>query len=418
MRFIDLFAGLGGFHIALSKLGHQCVFASEIVAELKELYQQNFGIEVSGDITKIPLEDIPNHDILCAGFPCQPFSKAGRQKGMEEERGKLIDRVIEILEYHKPKYFILENVRNLEKHNNGQTWEYIKNALENLNYSVEKKIISPHHIGIPQHRERIFIVGCKTGLSHFKWFDPKDIATDTRSIIDDNTNDISLAIEQEKIIVLDIWQKFFDVLPQKTRPYSPLWSMEFGATYPYENTDYTSVKAEDLWSFKGSFGIPLMGLSKDEIMERLPNYVKTQKGIFPKWKQNFLKNNREFYQKNKESIDLVLPEIINLHVESWQKFEWNCLDLEKNIWNYIIQFRGSGIRIKRTDFFPSLVTVRTQMPIIGWKKRYISRREGARTQSIPDSIILPATLPAAFKALGNSVNTEIVYAIAKELIND
>ena len=86
MRFIDLFAGLGGFHIALSKLGHQCVFASEIVAELKELYQQNFGIEVSGDITKIPLEDIPNHDILCAGFPCQPFSKAGRQKGMEEER--------------------------------------------------------------------------------------------------------------------------------------------------------------------------------------------------------------------------------------------------------------------------------------------------------------------------------------------
>ena len=121
---------------------------------------------------------------------------------------------------------------------------------------------------------------------------------------------------------------------------------------------------------------------------------------------------------SKKSIDLVLPEIINLHVESWQKFEWNCLDLEKNIWNYIIQFRGSGIRIKRTDFFPSLVTVRTQMPIIGWKKRYISRREGARTQSIPDSIILPATLPAAFKALGNSVNTEIVYAIAKELIND
>lgn len=144
MRFIDLFAGLGGFHIALSKLGHQCVFASEIVVELKELYQQNFGIEVSGDITKIPLENIPSHDILCAGFPCQPFSKAGRQKGMEEERGKLIDRVIEILEYHKPKYFILENVRNLEKHNNGQTWEYIKNALEKLNYSVEKK--SFHHI--------------------------------------------------------------------------------------------------------------------------------------------------------------------------------------------------------------------------------------------------------------------------------
>ena len=143
-----------------------------------------------------------------------------------------------------------------------------------------------------------------------------------------------------------------------------------------------SVKAEDLWDFKGSFGIPLMGLTKEEIMKRLPNYIKTQKGFFPKWKQNFLKNNREFYQKNKESIDLVLPDIINLHVESWQKFEWNCLDLEKNIWNYIIQFRGSGIRIKRTDFFPSLVTVRTQMPIIGWKKRYISRRACSGSEAL------------------------------------
>ena len=139
--FIDLFAGLGGFHIALSKLGHQCVFASEIVVELKELYQQNFGIEVSGDITKIPLENIPSHDILCAGFPCQPFSKAGRQKGMEEERGKLIDRVIEILEYHKPKYFILENVRNLEKntitdkHGN----QYIRLCHRHLNFPIHRK---------------------------------------------------------------------------------------------------------------------------------------------------------------------------------------------------------------------------------------------------------------------------------------
>lgn len=416
MRFIDLFAGLGGFHIALKKLGHECVFASEIVPELKTLYYDNFGIKVDGDITKIAVEDIPEHDILCAGFPCQPFSKAGRQKGMKEERGQLINRVIDILAYHHPQYFILENVRNLEKHDNGNTWQYIKDELEKLEYTVDKRIISPHHIGIPQHRERIFIVGCRNGLAHFNWIPQRPIMTDATSIIDSGVNDISLRIEPDKINVLNVWQSFLDVLPQNIRPYSPLWSMEFGATYPVEDIDYTIIPAEELWQYKGCFGKSLYGLSKDEILTKLPNYIKSQKGKLPKWKQNFIKQNRSFYEQNKDAIDEVLPGIISLQVESWQKFEWNCLDLERNLWKYIIQFRGSGVRVKRTDFFPSLVTVRTQMPIIGWETRYISRREGARTQSIPDNILLPESLPAAFKALGNSINTNIVYEIANNLI--
>lgn len=111
LKYIDLFAGIGGFHIALENLGFECVFASELKESLADLYEINFGIRPNRDITKIAVEDIPVHDILCAGFPCQPFSKAGSQKGLEDERnGSLFDKIVEILDYHKPKYFILENV--------------------------------------------------------------------------------------------------------------------------------------------------------------------------------------------------------------------------------------------------------------------------------------------------------------------
>ena len=113
MIFIDLFAGLGGFHKALHELGHVCVFVSELDPALREVYQENWGIEVHGDIKKVLEKDIntiPEHDILCAGFPCQPFSKAGNQLGREDDRGTLFDEIVKILEHRKPNYFILENV--------------------------------------------------------------------------------------------------------------------------------------------------------------------------------------------------------------------------------------------------------------------------------------------------------------------
>jgi len=127
MRFIDLFAGLGGFHVALRELGHECVFASEVDSDLRDLYFKNFGLVPEGDIREVPIQSIPAHDVLCAGSPCQPFSKAGDQYGLDCPKwGDLLEHVIEILRHHKPQYFILENVPNLGRHDGGETFKFLR----------------------------------------------------------------------------------------------------------------------------------------------------------------------------------------------------------------------------------------------------------------------------------------------------
>ena len=131
MKFIDLFAGLGGFHVALSSLGHKCVFACDIDEGLRHLYKKNFKLMPEGDIREVSLKKIPKHDILCAGFPCQPFSKAGEQQGLKCPKwGDLFDYVIEILNYHNPKFLMLENVPNLARHDDGKTWKKMKKGGE------------------------------------------------------------------------------------------------------------------------------------------------------------------------------------------------------------------------------------------------------------------------------------------------
>src|SRR3990170_202371 len=172
MQFVDLFAGLGGFHIALTNLGHTCVFASELDEELRRVYQLNFGIEPEGDIKKVPVAAIPVHDILCAGFPCQSFSKAGEQRGLLDTRfGDLFNYVLRILEERTPRYFLLENVPNLSRHARGATWAFMENALRALHYDVAAQMLSPHQFGIPQVRERLFIVGRlgEQSLNGFSW---------------------------------------------------------------------------------------------------------------------------------------------------------------------------------------------------------------------------------------------------------
>ena len=417
MKFVDLFAGLGGFRLALEKLGHECVFACEINETLSELYKKNFKIEIGGDIRKIEPSDIPKHDILCAGFPCQPFSKAGKQKGRKDKKnGNLFKEIVKILDYHKPKYFILENVPFIKQHDNEKTWKYMVSKLQGkLKYKIDHRVFSPHDFGIPQHRKRIFIVGSKSGLSHFTWPVPNRKPVDIKSILDKNPKSAK-KVDKEELECLKLWQDFINTIPKDDKlPGFPIWSMEFGASYPFEKTTPHALSSDELSEYLGSYGVSLKGSSKDEQFKLLPSYARTKQQKFPEWKQDFIRRNREFYNKYKEQINPVVRKIQKLKQPSWQKFEWNCQNSKRVIRNYLIQFRASGIRVKKTNFSPSLVCTRTQVPIIGWEKRYISKREGARLQSL-NGIKLPKNDNECFRALGNAVNVHIVNLIADPLI--
>lgn len=162
--FIDLFCGIGGFHLALSSLGAKCVFASDINKRACDVYQSNFKLRPKGDITKIKNKDIPAHDILCAGFPCQPFSISGNQKGFDDKNGKLFFEIVRIARFHKPKLIFLENVRNLEVHDGGQTLDIIKQKLKSIGYKTFVKVLNASDFGVPQARKRIYIVAFRNNL--------------------------------------------------------------------------------------------------------------------------------------------------------------------------------------------------------------------------------------------------------------
>jgi DNA (cytosine-5)-methyltransferase 1 len=158
-RFIDLFCGIGGFHSALSSFGAKCVFASDINMEARKIYKQNFKIEPFGDIKSVKEDKIPVHDILCAGFPCQAFSISGTQQGFTDEKsGSLFFEIIRIAKYHKPRILFLENVANLEAHDNGKSLERIKNELKDIGYITFAKVLNALDYNVPQCRKRIYIV--------------------------------------------------------------------------------------------------------------------------------------------------------------------------------------------------------------------------------------------------------------------
>jgi len=183
--FIDLFAGIGGFHIALSQLGGECVFASEIDNHARRTYQDNLidknsklNQNFANDITEVDIKSIPHFDILCAGFPCQPFSQAGFKKGFSEARGTLFFNIAEIIKEKQPQAFFLENVRHLLKHDDGKTFELIKRILtKDLGYSFHYSIIKASDFGLPQHRPRLFMVGFKDVKTDFSFPAPIPLKT-------------------------------------------------------------------------------------------------------------------------------------------------------------------------------------------------------------------------------------------------
>lgn len=164
--FIDLFAGIGGIRLAFQKQGGTCVFSSEWDKFAQQTYAENFGEVPAGDIRLIDEKDIPKHDVLTAGFPCQPFSHAGLKMGFDDTRGTLFFDIARIIRHHKPKLVLLENVKGFLSHDKGNTFQVVKSILEELGYEVHAKVLNAKDFGVPQNRERIYIVAINRQLTN------------------------------------------------------------------------------------------------------------------------------------------------------------------------------------------------------------------------------------------------------------
>jgi len=190
-NFIDLFAGIGGLRIPFDELGGKCVLSSEIDKYARQTYQSYFNHLPKGDICQLDISQIPDFDILVGGFPCQPFSIAGLKKGFVDTRGTLFFEIEKILKYKKPKAFLLENVKGLQQHNKGSTYEVIKKSLEKLGYFVQEKILAARDFGLPQNRERMYIIGFlnKEHFDRFVYPEPLKIKTRLGDILENEVDE-------------------------------------------------------------------------------------------------------------------------------------------------------------------------------------------------------------------------------------
>ena len=416
MKFIDLFAGLGGFHQGLTNTGEfECVFASELDADLQKLYYKNYGIVAEGDITKIDEKNIPDHDILCAGFPCQPFSLAGSKNGSKcPTSGKLINDILRITKYHSPQFIMLENVPNILTIENGKFWNFIEKSFNKIGYKLIYKIISPEDIGIPQNRKRVFILGCRDekALNSFKWLsDIKVVKQRLSSLLETNKNNKQL--EPEKMKQLNCWQYLLDECNIAHLPSVSIVAPEFKATYPL---NFQNHSLKDMRQYRGAYGISLKKCqSWNEVMANLPSYTRKMNRA-PDWLLRSIRYSRYLYSKESRFLNRWLL-TLDKRYNSWQILEWRGYSEKLSLSKHILQFRASGIRVLKREKIPSLIAMTpTQIPIIGSEMRYISSTEAAKLQHLHS---LPYTLDNEthfFKALGNAVNAKIVELLGRSIM--
>lgn len=395
-RFIDLFSGIGGFHLALEGLGGTCVLASEIDPDCQAVYRRRFPhTPLIGDIRALTArpDSIPEHDVLAAGFPCQPFSKSGAQLGLRDQtRGTLFFDIMEVVRARRPRYVILENVRNIAGPRHRETWRTVIESLREEGYSVggEPLVLSPHLLspeqgGAPQVRDRVFILA-EYGVPTSELADLALLRSKLRlnwspqlwRIEDHLTPDDAIDIPEryrlrpEEVRWLDAWNEFMQHLPADGLPGFPIWV---------------------------------------EAFTRTPQVTDV-----PLWKAIFNRKNSALYMENRRWIESWLKRWrVRDFPRSRQKFEWQARGHEPDVWKLVVHLRPSGIRVKAATYLPALVAI-TQTSIIGSRRRRITPREAARLQSFPEDFQLHPVDAIAYRQLGNAVNVGVASFVAQELM--
>lgn len=383
MKFIDLYAGIGGFRYALESFGNECVFSAEINKPAIETYKKNFGddptfnMDLFAEMSDKDLDlTVPDHDILVGGFPCQPFSIGGKKEGFntEDTKGTQFFNILRILEVKKPKYVILENVKHLVKHDFGKTYKVILEELRNLGYTVPDQpiLLSPVQLGIPQRRDRVFIT-CVLGEELKEYVSPNKEVKPLKLDKIKATN-----LKEDDLFYLKAWEEFI------------------------KNVSRTDTGT-----------IPTIWLD-----EMISNFIDEE---WQDWKLNYVSKMRQFYKNNKKFIDTWINkyDALNWPNRRNRKLEWSAGDEDSSLKDKHIVIRESGFRVRKGIVFPTQVAS-VETPIIFDENinefRKLTKREISRLQSFPAKHKPNDNDYQAYKQYGNAVNVEVIKWIYKEMM--
>jgi len=377
MTYIDLFCGVGGFHQGLASLDCECVLACDIDAHCRKIYHENYGIEPCTDVRTIDPNTLPELDIITGGFPCQSFSNAGKKKMFDDKRGLLFDEIIRIAQVKKPKFMFLENVKHILKVGDGKVIEYILKTLQDSGYTAQIFKISPHLYGIPQQRERVYFVCVRNDIYNGREIalpPPQTTGYDLTNYLDPPEEvDDTYRVSGDILECLNAWEEMIQIF-EVGEKISPVIMI---------NEHYNDHTPEDFEAY-------------------------------PLWKKGYITKNKPLLQKYGPQWDAWYArhqDILHKR-EIYGKLEWQAGPIQPNdsIFNYFIQIRQSGIRVKRAKYFPTLVAI-SQIPIYGKEKRYLTPRECARLQSFPEDFKLHPEDKQSYKQFGNAVNVANVKMV-------